>query len=99
MAAQAFRVETAYVRGCARTYVSEIGFSPRAETQMSAARIDWPSVHQALRGGRVVWSDKEDAADTMSIVVGTDCDGNRLRVTISWSGARYSLLVLSVERL
>ena len=99
MAVVAFRAETTFVRGCAKTYASQIGFSPKAEGELSGLGLFWPSVHQALRGGRVVWSDKEDANETKSIVVGTDCDGDRLRLTIRWSYPEYTLLVVSIERI
>ena len=99
MAANVFRFETAFVRGCAKTYASEIGFSPLAEAQMATLGVFWPAILQALRGGRVVWSDKEEADVAKSIVVGTDCDGGRLRLTLEWSSSAYKLLVVSVERL
>jgi hypothetical protein len=99
MALAAYHLETAFVRGCAKTYAGEVGFSPEAEDQLLALMIGWPTVHQCLRNGNVIWSDKEDEGDAKSIVVGTGCDGERLRLTLRWSGTRYSLLVVSVERL
>ena len=94
-----YRVETTFVRECAKTYASEIGFTKGAERQMEVAGIFWPSIHQVLRSGRMVWSDKEEADCTKSIFVGSDCDGERLRLTLRWSASLYSLLVVSAERI
>lgn len=95
----AYRVETTFLRECAKTYVSEIGFSKEAERQMLVVGVYWPSVYQVLTSGHLVWSDKEEADCTKSIFVGDDCDGERLRLTLRWSATHYSVLVVSVERL
>ena len=66
---------------------------------MEEAGVFWPSVHQVLTSGRMVWSDKEEADCTKSIFVGSDCDGERLRLTLHWLASLYSLLVVSVKRM
>jgi hypothetical protein len=98
--ATAYHMETAFMRGLAKDgLASEIGFSPAAESQMSGLVIIWPDVYQVLRQGRVIWSDKEDADGAKSIMVGTCCDGERLRLTLVWSFAPARVLVASVERI
>jgi hypothetical protein len=97
--AAAFKVETVFVRSCAKTYASEIGFDPPAEDGMASLGLGWPEIHQSLRGGRVVWSDKEEAEGVTSIVVGRTCDGDRLRLTVWWDCGCYRMLVMSVERI
>lgn len=97
--AVAFEHETEFLRECAKRYSGEIGFSPTAERDFQSLGIVWSDIHQVLSACRVVWSDKEDAADTKSIVVGKTCDGERLRLTVIWGYPDYRLLVISVERL
>jgi hypothetical protein len=94
-----FGLETGYVRECAKVHSGEIGLSPDTEATSRALGVSWTDIHQAICGGRVVWSDKEDASDTKSIMVGRNCDGDRLRLTIVWRSSDYRLLVTSVERL
>lgn len=96
--AAAFKAETVFVRSCAKAYASEIGFSPDAEADMIRLDLIWPEAHQALRGGNVVWSDKQDAEGVTSIVVGRTCDGDQLRLTVCWDCCCYSMLVMSIER-
>lgn len=97
--AAAFRIETAFVRSCTKWIAGEIGFSPNAELQMTSLGVFWPQVHQVLRNGRVIWSDKEEADGAKSIMVGMCCDGERLRLTLLWSYAPARVLVASVERI
>lgn len=94
-----YRVETAFMRSCAQKMTGEIGFSREAERQMLVLVIFWPQIHQVLRTGRVIWSDKEEADATKSIMVGTCCDNERLRLTLSWSYAPARVLVVSAERI
>jgi len=97
--ATGFGVETGYVRECAKVHSGEIGFSPGTEASYLALGVDWIDIHQVLCTGRVVWSDKEDASDTKSIMVGRTSEGERLRLTVVWRSPDYRLLVTSVERL
>ena len=97
--AAAFQYETVFVRSCAKTYASEIGFSPRAEEVMIPLKLSWPEIHQALRNGRVVWSDKEDADVGKSTMIGKTCDGDTLRLTIIWDFGFCHILVANIERL
>jgi len=99
MGSATFRHETNFVRACARDYWTEVGLTPTAEAEMAELSVYWPGVHQALCNCRVVWSDKEDAEDARSVVIGTDCDGERLRLTLLWSASTYRILVVSVERI
>ena len=94
-----FRIETAFMRSCAKRISGEIGFSPQAETQMQSLLVSWADAYQVLRNGRVVWSDKEEADGAKSIMVGSCCDGERLRLTLLWSYAPARVLVASVERI
>lgn len=94
-----YRLETAFVRSCAKQIASEIGFSPGAESQMALLLVFWSEVHQVLRSGRVIWSDKEEAEGAKSIMVGNCCDGERIRLTLLWSYAPARVLVASVERI
>ena len=97
--APVFRIETAFMRGLAKTLASEIGFSPAAELQMTALGVFWPEIHQVLRSGRVTWSDKEEADGAKSIMIGTCCDGVRLCLTLHWSYAPARVLVANVQRI
>ena len=97
--ASAYRIETEFVRVCAENYFGEIGFTPTAEAELIEARLSWVDIYQVLRGGRVVWSDKEEAEGAKSILVGTTCDGDKVRLTIRWSYAPARLLVVSIERI
>ena len=94
-----YRLETGFVRRCAEDLCGEIGFSPTAETELIATKLTWVDAFQALRGGRVVWSDKEEADSARSIVVGSTCDGEQIRLTIVWCFAPPQVLVVSVERI
>lgn len=95
----AFKSETAFLRGCAKTYETEVGFSPQAEADMAADGITWPDVYQVLRSGRVVWSDKEEACGARSIMVGRTCEGEKLSLTVEWDYPSQRVRVTRVERL
>ena len=53
--------ETRFLRGFAKSYIGETAFTPDAEVSMRSERVSLLDVHQALRRGWVVDSDKEDA--------------------------------------
>lgn len=93
----AYRAETVFIRSCAAHYATEIGFGPCVEGQTNALGVWWPSLFQALRSGSVVWSDKTEADLVTSILIGADCDGLRLSITIRWSSSSYTLLITNVE--
>ena len=97
--AAAFQSETVFVRSCAKTYASEIGFSPRAEEVIVSLKLSWPEIHQALRNGRVIWNDKEDTDGGKSTMIGKTCDGDTLRLTIIWDFGCCHILVANIERL
>ena len=92
--ASGYGLETAFVRGCAKTYASEIGFSPEAEVHLDLLRLGWSDALQVLRIGRVVWSDKTEADGAVCISIGTTCDGERLRLTVRWDANCYRMLVV-----
>ena len=95
-----YRLETAIMHSMAKeSLAGGIGFSPSAEAQMHLLSIFWSAIYQVLRSGRVIWSDKDEADGAKSIMVGTCCDGERLRLTLFWSYAPAKVLVASVERI
>lgn len=97
--ASSFPAETLFLRECVRREVGDIGFSSKAQIAMRDALVSWSDVFQVLRSGDVVWSDKEEAGFTSSVVIGETCDMERIRLTLAWDSNEMHVLVSSVKRL
>ena len=93
------KVETRFLRGFAKSYIAETAFTPTAEDDMRTARVSLADVHQALRSGWVVESDKEDAHGARWIVEGSTTDDVPLRLCLDVHCQHYRVCVLRVRRI
>lgn len=80
--AAAFKIETQFLRGWAATYYAEVSWDTEAEETMREARMPLVVVRQVLLSGRVVFSEKSDADGADWEVIGSTCDGDRLRLAL-----------------
>jgi hypothetical protein len=81
--AAAFKAETTYLRSWASSYFSEVSWDAEAEDTMRTEGIPFVLVRQVFLAGRVVTSEKDDAYGAEWEVVGTTCDGERLRLALT----------------
>ena len=97
--AAVFKAETLYLRGWAASYYSEVSWDAAAERTMREERMPLVVVRQALLVGRVVVSEKTDACGAHWEVVGTTCDGDRLRLTLVVHCNEYRVRICGVRAL
>jgi hypothetical protein len=81
MMAAAFKIETTYLRGWATSYFNEVSWDAEAERTMREG-IPLVLVRQVFLFGRVVQSERNDACGAEWEVVGTTCDGDKLRLSL-----------------
>lgn len=78
----AFRVETEWIRGYAKTYLpSEAGFSFSPE-KLRARGVSIIQVRHVLKNGEVVYADKLDDPGAEWVVIGEDQDGVLYRLEL-----------------
>jgi hypothetical protein len=99
MALPRLRVETTFMRGFAKSYIGETSFTPRAEEDMRCAPVSLVDVHQALRSGWVVESEKEDAHGVLWTMDGNTADDDPLRLYLEVHCQHYRVCILRVSRI
>src|SRR5690348_7752338 len=93
------KVETRYLRGFTKSYIGETAITSEAEEDMRSERVFLTDVHQALRSGWVVESEKEDADGARWTVEGNTADDNPLRLYLEVCCQHYRVSVLRVRRI
>jgi hypothetical protein len=99
MGAVRLKAETTFLRAFAKTYISEVAISARAELRMRNDRINLAEVHQVLRTGVVTYTQKEDVCGAQWTVEGLTCDDDRLRVWLDVYCNEYHICVIDVVRI
>lgn len=97
MAVAAYKAETTYLRGWATSYYSEVSWDDAAEQTMRAERVHLVLVRQVLIAGRVVVSEKNEACGADWEVVGSTCDGDRLRLALTVHCNEYRVRIRRVS--
>lgn len=95
--AAVFKVETTYLRGWAASYYSELSWDAAAEMTMREEGLSLILVRQALLVGSVVWSEKKEACGADWEVVGSTCDGERLRIAMTVHCDQYRVRIRRIR--
>jgi hypothetical protein len=98
MGAVRLKAETTFLRSFAKIYISEVAVSAKAELKMRENRINLAEIHQVLRTGVVVYTEKEEACGAQWTVEGLTCDDDRLRVWLDVYCNEYHICVIDVIR-
>src|ERR1700744_879514 len=96
MSALALNTETTYLREFAKHYLNEVAFDDEGERQMREREIYLVEVHQAMKTGVVISSEKEDAEGAIWIVEGETCDNVELIIMLQVQCDQYSMCIKGV---
>lgn len=91
-------VETEFLREFARSPETEVGFTPKVELQMRVQMVSLTGVHQVMRTGEVVLSEKDSAECSMWVVVGETSNNDELRIMLEVVYDRYRMTVTDVRK-
>src|ERR1700722_17364815 len=80
MATPKLKTKTTYLCVFMKSYISELGWTPNVVEEMRRGRISLVGLYAALRSGRVVHSDKEEAHVAIWVVEGQTEDEVPLRL-------------------
>jgi ATP-dependent 26S proteasome regulatory subunit len=99
MAAVLLKIETKYIRSFSKSYLNEISITSEAQEQMRDQRITLVEVNQALKSGRVVYSEKENADGCVWVVEGVTCDDEYISLTLEVFCDRYHMSIISILKI
>jgi hypothetical protein len=99
MATPKLKTETTYLREFMKSYISELSWTPSVEEEMRRWRISLVGLYAALRSGRVVHSDKEEAHVAIWLVEGQTEEDVPLRLWLEVQCNLYQVCVVGIIRL